>query len=301
VRLYKAFGLSLLIAFMLMTTTVYAVEDNALSLDEIVANERQAMQEESTSYQEPEDVGQAGGSSMITTTGVEQSIRDSSMEMMGTLGDAAVLDTTNPKATEAAGKLKNIVNIIVTLLAYIIVFGLSIRVALDLLYIGLPFSRKFLGNGYAGNARAGDVNAASPMGGMGLGSSPYGGFGGGGMGGYGGGFNRFGGMGFGSRFGMGGMGSASNSPGAYQDQMGTMTGRLQLVSNAALNAAASEATIDPDGRNASPFKIYAKDMAITLILTPILLILAVSGALLHIGLVIGGGIATLLSGISNMI
>lgn len=292
-RILNTVGITFLMVFMLMGGVAYGTEE-ALSLDEIIANERQKM--ESTEAISNTEAANTQGGNLIPSSGVEKNIVESSNDMMSKLGDAAVLDTSNEKAEKAAGKLKTIVNIVVTILCYIITLGLTIRVTLDLMYIGLPFSRKFLANGYAGNARAGDVNAASPMGGMGLGSSPYFGFGGGGLG-----TGRFGGFGgFGSRFG-GGMRVDQNSAGAYQDQMGTMTGRLQIVSNAALNAAASETTIDPDGRNASPFKIYAQDMMLTLIITPVLLILAVSGALFHVGLVIGGALATILSGVSNMI
>ena len=114
------------------------------------------------------------------------------------------------------------------------------------------------------------------------------------------GMNRFGGPGgYGSGYG-GYSGGPTNSPGAYQDQMGTMSGRLQIVSNAALNAAASETTVDADGRNANPFKIYFKDMVVVLVITPILIILAVSGALFHVGLLAGGAIASLLSGIGGL-
>ena len=133
---------------------------------------------ESTEVISNTEAANTQGGNLIPSSGVEKSIVESSNDMMSKLGDAAVLDTSNEKAEKAAGKLKTIVNIIVTILCYIITLGLTIRVTLDLRYS----LSEILANGYAGNARAGDVNAASPMGGMGLGSSPYFGFGGGGLG-----------------------------------------------------------------------------------------------------------------------
>ena len=284
----------ILLTFMIiMCNPVYATGGENLTLDEIIALEKQVMKSTEIVDVTTENTKEPG---LIPSTGLEEDIKESSNTMMQKLGEAAVLDTSHPKAEQAAGKLKNIVNIIITILCYIITLGLTLRVVIDLIYIGLPFTRKFLANGFVGNARAGDVNAAAPMGGLGLGMGP--GFGSPGYGmGSRFGLGPFGGLGgFGNRYGMG----VSNSPGAYQDQMGMMTGRLQLVSNAALNAVASETTIDPDGRNASSFRIYAKDMMFTIVITPILLILAISGALFHVGLVIGGALVTILSGIGNM-
>ena len=73
------------------------------------------------------------------------------------------------------------------------------------------------------------------------------------------------------------------------------------MSNAALNATAGESTLGPDGKPVNPLKMYAKDMVIVLVITPIMLILAVSGALTQLGLLIGGAIAGAISNIGGSI
>ena len=73
--------------------------------------------------------------------------------------------------------------------------------------------------------------------------------------------------------------------GGMQGQMGAQPamGRIQWVSNAALNAAAAESVVGPDGKAVSPFKAYMKDMTVVLVITPVLLVLAISGALTDLG------------------
>lgn len=284
--------LLIVLALLLLNTTSVAYAERALSLDEIVAQEKAAMTEQYNT--DGQNIN--GNEAVTSSTGREKEIRNSANQMMSKLGDAAIMDINDPKAERAGAALKNIVGSLISLLGYVITLGLVLRVMLDLTYIGLPFSRKLLGNGFVGNASAGDASATGGIGGMG---GRFGGYGGG-MGGYGGlgGYGGFGGMG---RFG-GGYGGPLNSAGAgmNQDQMGAMAGRLQLVSNAALNAAISETSVDADGRNMSPFKIYFKDMVLVLVITPILLVLAVSGALYHVGLMAGSGIANIVSGIGSM-
>jgi hypothetical protein len=126
------------------------------------------------------------------------------------------------------------------------------------------------------------------MGGMnGMSGGMGGGFGGG-MGGFGGGMNR-GGMGMGMS-GMGGMGG--------QQQQGAGL-KIQWVSNAALNAVASESTPGPNGPQ-NAFKIYAKDMIIVLVITPIFLVLAVTGALTNLGFVLGDALVDFIAGFGNL-
>lgn len=228
----------------------------------------------------------------------EQVVRDSASSVVDNLGAAATVDLNDPRAKSIGGTINRIVGGIVAIVCYIIAVGIILSVVIDITYIGLPFTRKILGNGYTGNASAGDARATGGMmGGTGMGMGGYGG--------YGGGLGGFIGSPYGSRFGMGrgsmGVGmNGMNSPGAQQDQAAMMAGRLQIVSNAALNAAASEITVDADGRNTSPFKLYLSDMIWKLVLTPILIILAVSGALWHIGMVVGNGLVVLLTGLNGI-
>lgn len=183
---------------------------------------------------------------------------------------------------------------IVQVISYALTVLLTVRVMLDLLYIAIPFSRGILANGYAGNAQAG--GGAGMQGGMSGGMGGMGGMGGlgGGFGGYNrmsgfGGYNRMSGM-------AGGMGGASGA-----NQQGTMIGRIQWVSNAALNAVAAESSVDPQtGKAVSPFKLYVKDMAVTLVAVPILLVLAITGALTNLGFLIGKAVAAAIGKLGGM-
>lgn len=77
-------------------------------------------------------------------------------------------------------------------------------------------------------------------------------------------------------------------------------GKTQWVSYAALNAVASAQMPGPDGKSMNPFKIYVKDMVITLVLTAALVVLAMSGALTQFGILLGEMIASGVAGLGNM-
>lgn len=190
---------------------------------------------------------------------------------------------------------------IVQVLAYFITAFLAVRVVLDLVYIGIPFTRSILSNGFAGNTQAGGqgtmgAGMGAPGMGMGMGQGMGMGMGNGMMGGMGG---RYGSMG-GRYGGMGGgmMGGGMNPSGV--NQQGSLMGRVQWVSNAALTAVASENNIGVDGKVQSPFKIYAKDMIVTLIIVPVLLVLAATGALTNLGFLIGNLLCDAIAGIGEM-
>ena len=100
--------------------------------------------------------------------------------------------------------------------------------------------------------------------------------------------SRYGGMGMG--MGMGGsMMGAADAQTAAQNQ--PARGRIQFVSNAALNAVATESVIGPDGKGQSAFKTYSKEMIVSLVAAPALLVLCVTGAIAKIGFGIGSLIA----------
>ena len=195
------------------------------------------------------------------------------------------IDGTDPIISGAT----TVAAFIVQVLSYVIILFLAVRVLLDLAFIALPFTRTFLANGYSGQAQASGQGMMNP--GMG-GGMMGGGMGMGGMGmggGYGHGrYGGMGGMGMGGMNQMGGMGMQGQMAGqnAMMNRNSSMVGNVQFVSNAALNAVATESAIGPDGKTQSPFKIYFKDMAITLIITPILIVLAATGVVTQFGLVI---------------
>lgn len=227
-----------------------------------------------------------------SSSGTTSSGRKSSSKFIDDLSDAADLGEPSAEATKIGGTIRKWASMIVQVLSYIITAGLVVRIALDLIYIGLPFFRSILANGYMGNPNVeGRPNAA--QGGMGMGGMGMGGMGMGGMG--------MGGMGMGGMRGMGGMGgmgmqNAMGNQMSMQNQ--PSTGRIQFVSNAALNAVATESVQGPDGKGNNAFKVYSKDMIVLLVVTPILLVLAVTGVLSDVGFMIGSWIESLLRGIS---
>jgi len=192
---------------------------------------------------------------------------------------------------------KTAVAFVVQIIAYLITILLALRVVLDLMYIALPFTRTFLGNGYMGNAQAGAGGMPNSMS-----MGGWGGMGMGGMGGIGGRYGRRYGMG--GMSGMGGMGMAGGmnaGVGMGAGQQPNVIGRIQWVSNAALNAVAGENIVGPDGKAVSPFKLYIKDMIVVLILVPILITLAVTGALTSLGFVIAQVVVDGIAKIGSMI
>lgn len=272
--------LTLLTSIMLLTlpvTTVYAS-----SLDDVVSGTSQESSSDSSS-----------DSSSVSSS--KSKIPMTADEYIANTKDAADLTNVDTKGASKVNEgIKTVAAFIVKILSYFLTAFLVVRVLLDLVYIALPFTRSMLSNGYAGNAAAG----GSGMGGMGGMGSPMGGMGGMGMGGMGMGMRGGYGM---NRMGMGGMGMGGAGMGGSQMGASPAMGRVQLVSTAALNSVASENMPGPDGRPQSALKAYAKDMAVTLVITPVLLVLAITGVLSNLGFLLGDVIARGIASIGNMI
>lgn len=267
--------LTLLTSIMLLTlpvTTVYAS-----SLDDVVSETSPESSSDSSS-----------DSSSVSSS--KSKIPMTADEYIANTKDAADLTNVDTKGASKVNEgIKTVAAFIVKILSYFLTAFLVVRVLLDLVYIALPFTRSMLSNGYAGNAAAGGAG----MGGMGGMGSPMGGMGGMGMGGMGMGMRGGYGM---NRMGMGGAGMGGSQMGASPAM-----GRVQLVSTAALNSVASENMPGPDGRPQSALKAYAKDMAVTLVITPVLLVLAITGVLSNLGFLLGDVIARGIASIGNMI
>ena len=92
------------------------------------------------------------------------------------------------------------------------------------------------------------------------------------------------------------MGGQQGQPGASPAM-----GRAQWVSNAALNAVASENVPGPDGKPQSAYRLYTKEMAVVLVITPVLLTLAITGTLTNLGFLIGDVLAQGISNLGSMI
>lgn len=194
----------------------------------------------------------------------------------------------NEIVKNVGGQINYYAGVVIQILAYIITAGLTLSKLLDIMYIAIPLTRKWLANGYMGNAgAAGTPNGMAPgaMGGMGGGMMGPG-MGGMGMGRYNmGGMNAMNGM-------AGGMGPMADSRMAAQNQ--PATGRPQFVSNAALNAVATESVLGTDGRGQNAFKLYFRDMLISIVLTGVLIVLCITGVVAKLGFMLGNFVGDIL-------
>ena len=103
------------------------------------------------------------------------------------------------------------------------------------------------------------------------------------------------------RYGGGGMMNGGMNQMQQMHGKNPILGRIQLISSAALDAVAAESTPGMDNKPDSALKVYAKKKAVELVLTPILLVLAISGALVDLGFLIGDLLVDGISQIGNMI
>lgn len=253
----------------------------ASSLDDVVSQGESGGDAE-TPAPEPTPTPEPAPAPVVETPAPATGTTDNAYndDYINEIKNATDLSAVSPGATKINAGIKKLASVVVQVLAYFATAMLVVRVMLDICYICLPFTRKLLANGHTGNANAGQQNGQ--MGGMGMNS----GFGGGGFGG------GFGGGGFGSSYGSG-FGGGMNGGMGQQQQQGA---GVQLVSQAALNAASAESVV-----GSSPLKAYAKDMVIYLVLAPLLLTLAITGVLTDLGFMLGNLIANALSGVGAML
>ena len=265
-----------------MAFSVFTFTVSAQSLDDVIGDNNSTQV-----TQQNQGTGNSGGP-VAQFPGMDGEVGNKGQ--VDEMKKATELDEPSSGASAVNQGVKKVASFIIQVLAYAVTILLVLRVLLDIFYITIPFTRNFLANGHQGNgqAAAGAPGMAGMQGGMGMGGM-NGGMGGMGMGGMG----MRGGMGM----GMGGM----NGMQAGMNQGGTgMLRSIQWVSTAALNAVAAETVIGPDGKAVGPLKVYAKDMIVVLVLTPIFLVLAISGALTNLGFMLGELIARAISAIQNM-
>lgn len=278
----RTFSLMLAMMLLICCTCMYAFssgETDAPTLGEITSGAGTVESEQQT---------QAG-------TEKQASRAERDQKFISGLNEASDLTADIEGTKEATEWLRVIASWIVQVVSYGITAFLAVRVVLDLAYISLPFLRGILANGYVGNAQAGAGGIPNSMAG--------------GMNGMAGGMNGMNGMmnrgmmngGYGMNRMNSMAGGMNGMPGgANMNDQGSMIGRIQWVSNAALNAVSSESTVGPDGKANSPFKTYIKDMVIVLVTVPVLLILAATGALTSLGFFLGGLLCDVIANIGNM-
>ena len=261
--------LSLLVVVILLCSTMVAFGEP--SLDELINTTESQVQTQ-------EDESRTGINEQETVS--KPDIYNENKRFIDGLQGSANVSAEVEGVSNITSGAKTVVAFIVQVLSYLITILLALRIVMDLAFIALPFTRTFLGNGYMGNAQAGAGGLPNSLGmtGGGLGMNRAG-------------MNRMGGIG----------GMQSNMSLASPQQQPNASGRVQLVSNAALNAVAGENTVGVDGKAVSPFKLYIKDMTVVLVIVPILITLAVTGALTNLGFTLAQLIVEGISKIGGMI
>jgi len=259
--------LSLLVVVILLCSTMVAFGEH--SLDELINTTESQVQTQ-------EDESRADINEQETVS--KPDIYNENKSFIDGLQGSANVSAEVEGVSNITSGAKTVVAFIVQVLSYLITILLALRIVMDLAFIALPFTRTFLGNGYMGNAQAGAGGLPNSLGMSG---------GGMGMGMHGAGMNRMGMQG----------NMALNSP----QQQPNASGRMQLVSNAALNAVAGENTVGADGKAVSPFELYIKDMIVVLVIVPILITLAVTGALSNLGFVLAQVLVDWIAKLGQMI
>lgn len=259
------------------------------SVNTVYSSSLDAAIQQQTEDNSTNDVGTEGNVEVREEVKRTQSKKEKNQDFINELNEASDLSSADVGGVDAVNSgLKTVAAFIVQVLAYGITIFLAAQVLLDLTYITFPFLRNMLSGGKQGNPMAGSKQMqqggmqggmSGGMGGMGMnGGMGMGGMSGG-MGGYGRGSYGMGGM------GMGGMQGGMGMNNMNQQQPGMST-RTCWVAAKALNAvAAAEQT----GEN--PYKLYADEAIVKLVVTPIFVVLAATGALTQLGLMLGTVIA----------
>ena len=299
-------------AFMLtcmLLLSIPSVSLYASSLDDVISGSSQQVEQSVTtptpSTEQNVTSSNSGGSTQVNNE-----------DYISAIHNATNLGEPSPEANAINQYIKKGASFFIQVVSYFITAFLAVTIMIDMMYITLPFTRVFLANGYTGSVQAGvgmadggtGFGAGQPgmnggmMGGNmmgGMNSGMNGGMMGGGYGRYGGGYGRYGG---GMNGGMMG-GNQMNQMNQMQQMHGKnpILGRVQLVSSAALDAVAAESTPGMDNKPDSALKVYAKKKVVELVLTPILLVLAISGALVDLGFLLGDLLVDGIAQIGNMI
>lgn len=280
----------------------FAAGDGPISLDDVVNGTPVESVDYTAPQVAPTESVQAPAPQAPATGTTGSGVVEQADAFIGQLEQAGRLETSGKEVAAVTQPIVKYVGMAVQVICVLVTVCLGLRVAIDLLYIVAPFSRKFLANGHVGNPMAATQNPAQPgMGGAMGGMGPMGAMGG--MGGYGGGYGgRYGGYGgyggMGAMGAMGGMGGMQNQMANQANSMSNQMGRIQFVSGAALNAVAAENTVGPDGKPVKPLVQYGKDCMLTLIFTSVLLVLLLTGAFQHIGFGIGNLVSRMVMGVS---
>ena len=221
----------------------------------------------------------SGSGNTSSGSGSNNSIKidKSRTQVVNDLAGAADFSGDSQIARDAQERTKPYMMAVMQILSWAIMALLGFSVLLDLLYLVAPPLRGLLSGGAgATSATSGSATAGSGAGyGMGGGIGGMGGFGGGmsGMGGFGGGY----------------------TPNPATPVKPAGGAGLCLVSQEAINAATA---VNPQtGQLKSSISAYAQTAWVKLVLTPIMLVLVLTGSLQQIGLTVGSVLFNLIRSI----
>lgn len=169
------------------------------------------------------------------------------------------MSTTDERLVAVSKPIVKLFGMITQAICLLTTVGLGLSVAIDLLYITVPFTRSILSNGHVGNSMA---NAGVSS----ITSAP-------------------------THVGIPGQAQVQQAQVQQANSAsrndGGAIGRIQWVSGPALNAVASESTVGTDGKVHSPLTVYMKNAMFKLIAVPVLIVVLLTGSAQNIGFVIG--------------
>ena len=266
-------------------TTSEASAETLGSLDEVITEQATQADQPSQDTQTSQDTN---STNTTGTTNTPDTLYNRSV-IQG-LHEAADLSPEVEGTQKIIAPLRYGVAFVVQVLSFIIITGMALSVVLDLTYLAVTPLRSVLSNGQTGSTLPAGQQA-QPGGFQSAGFQPAG---------FPSTFNFKQGPvnGFGPPQTQGGLPGAMN-PGQPGPSPG---GRIQLVSKAALDAAANEGTIDPNtSKTRGLISLYMKGMGLKLILIPVLLILVVTGSLTNLGFVVADVLVAMIRLLGEML
>lgn len=255
-------------------TTSEAPAETVGSLDEVITEQATQADQPSQDTQTSQDTNYTNTTGTTNTPDTLYNKYNNKSFIQG-LNKAADLSPEVDGTQKIIAPLRYGVAFVVQVLSFIIITGMALSVVLDLTYLAVTPLRSVLSNGHSGSALPAGQQASAQPGGFQPGGFPslYN-------------FKQGPTSGFGPPQTQAGLPGAMN-PGQPGQPNNGPGGRIQLVSKAALDAAANEGTIDPNtSKTRGLISLYMKGMGLKLILIPVLLILVVTGSLTNLGFVV---------------
>lgn len=276
----RLFVIAMLMATM-TTTPAYAT-----SLDELMSGSQTTVAETQVQETQPQVQEQVQPTQAEVKETVRETLGQVNNDFANQLANVSNLSTVTAETSAFSKQVNAVCTVIFQYISGMIAAAYLITVAVDMAFILIPPLQPILANGYMGNptpdtAPGMNGNAGVGATGAGLGMGGYGGYGG-----------------YGGRGMMNSMGAMAQQAGmATAQQNQPALGRHKFVSNAALNAVATESS-----SKKSALVDYMKNVMVTATLSVAILILSASGIFARIGAFIAMKIIDIVNGtISNAV